>query len=100
MITRDSLVAGVLSATDRVVQQATAGDWSAALKSSHDRRLLLEQLAQQSPQAGEHDFVRALREAAAESDAALATMSAHQDRATVRVDESHSSVGNRLCTKA
>jgi hypothetical protein len=92
MIARDALVAGVLAATDRVVQQANVGDWPAAIKSSQDRRLLLEQLTNQEPQAGEHGFLRALRDAAAESDAALATMSA----STPVIN----STGGRLCTKA
>ena len=92
MIARDALVAGVLAATDKVVQQANAGDWPAALKSSQDRRLLLEQLATQEPQVGEHGFLRALREAAAESDAALITMS--------RPSPASSIASGRLCTKA
>jgi hypothetical protein len=69
------LIAGVLAATDKIVQQAGQGDWQSADKTSADRRLLLEQLSQQGPQPGEHDFLRALREAAAESEAALAKMS-------------------------
>jgi len=95
MMPRDMLVAGVLAATDNVVQKATVGDWPAALESSRDRRLLLEQLTQQEPQVGEHAFLRALREAAAESDAALATMSA-----TPAKLPNGSAAGNRLCTKA
>jgi hypothetical protein len=91
MIARDALVAGVLAATDKVVQQATVGDWQAALDSSRDRRLLLEQLSQQEPQAGEHGFLHALREAAAESDAALTKM---------RAVPTSNRAGNRLCTKA
>jgi hypothetical protein len=92
MIARDALVAGVLAATDRVVQQANVGDWPAALKSSQDRRALLEQLVNQEPQSGEHGFLRALRDAAAESDAALATMSGPIP--------AQGAVGGRLCTKA
>ena len=96
MIARDALVAGVLAATDKVVQQATVGDWQAALASSRDRRLLLEQLSQQVPQAEEHGFLRALREAAAESDAALTKMRAVPASAS----SSNGTGGNRLCTKA
>ncbi len=72
---RETLIAGVLAATDKLVQQVGQGDWQSADKTIADRRLLLEQLSKQGPQPGEHDFLRALREAAAESEAALATMS-------------------------
>jgi predicted RNA-binding protein YlxR (DUF448 family) len=72
---RETLIAGVLAATDKLVQHAGRGDWLSADKTVADRKLLLEQLAQQTPQPGEHDFLRALREAAAESEAALAKMS-------------------------
>jgi hypothetical protein len=72
---REVLIAGVLAATDKLVQQAGQGDWQSADKTVADRRMLLEQLSKQGPQPGEHDFLRALREAAAESEAALAKMS-------------------------
>ena len=75
MIARDTLIAGVLAATDKMVAQAGNGDWQSAHKTAADRRVLLEQLARQEPQAGEHDFLRALRDAAAESETALKTMS-------------------------
>ena len=107
MIARDSLVAGVLAATDKVVQQVSLGDMQGAFKTSADRRALLEQLAQQPTQAGEHDFLRALREAAAESDAALATIRDHSGRDQLSRDQSSpetlrtsGAVGTRLCTKA
>jgi hypothetical protein len=74
MIARDTLIAGVLAATDKLVAHIGANDWQSAHKTAADRRMLLEQLAQQEPQPGEHDFVRALRDAAAESDAALRAM--------------------------
>lgn len=74
MLVRERLIASVLAATDKISQQAGAGEWQSAGKTAADRRLLLEQLAQQPPQPGEHDFLRALREAAAESEAALAKM--------------------------
>ena len=95
MIARDALVAGVLAATDKVVEQVATGNWQAALKSSADRRALLEQLVRQEPQAGEHGFLRALREAAAESDAALAAMTNVSADKSERVD-----AGGRLCMKA
>jgi len=96
MIARDSLVAGVLAATDKVVQQVGSGDWQAAQSSSAERRKLLDQLLQQEPQAAEHGFLRALREAAAESEAALSTMHKHAGAGAVRTPVA----GNRLCTKA
>jgi hypothetical protein len=91
MLTRDALVAGVLAATDKVVQQVGNGDFHAASKSSADRRALLEQLAVQDPHGAEHGFLRALREAAAESDAALDAM---------KVATNHREKGGRLCMKA
>jgi lipid A disaccharide synthetase len=94
MIERAALVAGVLAATDQVVQQATVGDWPAALQSSQDRRLLLEQLAKQEPQLKEHGFLRALREAATESDVALKKMGANTETVL-----SGSPAISRLCTK-
>jgi hypothetical protein len=86
MLGRERLIAGVLAATDKLVQHAERGEWQSAGKTVADRRLLLEQLSQQPPQPGEHDFLRALREAAAESEAALATMSRAES--------------GRICTKA
>ncbi len=77
-IGRETLIAGVLAATDKLVQHAGRRDWQSADKTIADRRLLLEQLAKQPARPGEHDFLRALREAAAESEAALATMSGPQ----------------------
>lgn len=108
MIAREALLAGVLAATDKVVQHANAGEWQAAHKISADRRVLLEQLASQEPQANEHGFVRALREAAAESDAALALMSqsavskpANAANAGANLGAAHTDMkGGRLCTKA
>jgi hypothetical protein len=91
MMTRDALVGGVLAATDKVVQQVSDGDFHAALKSSADRRALLDQLAAQDPHAAEHGFLRALRDAAAESEAALDAMKAAAKRPVQ---------GGRLCTKA
>jgi hypothetical protein len=74
-IGRDALIAGVLNATDKLVGDVQRGDWQSAGKTVADRRLLLEQLAKQEPQAGEHGFLRALRDAANESEAALKAMS-------------------------
>ena len=93
---REALIAGVLAATDKLVQEAGSGDWQSVGKTAADRRMLLEQLAKEPPKPGEHDFLRALREAVAESDAALAQMSrAEPPKATADRDSN-----GRLCLKA
>ena len=79
-IGRNVLIDGVLAATDKLVNQVGSGDWQSANKTAADRRVLLEQLARQEPQAGEHDFLRALRDAATESEAALKAMSQAANR--------------------
>jgi hypothetical protein len=75
MITRDTLISGVLAATDRLVDQAAQGDWSSAKKTVEQRQMFLHALAQSTPQAGDHDFLKILQSAAAESEAAIAAMS-------------------------
>jgi len=80
VIGRNVLIDGVLAATDKIVNQVGRGDWQSADKTVADRRVLLEQLAKQEPQAGEHDFLRALRDAASESEAALKAMSQAPNR--------------------
>jgi hypothetical protein len=75
MITRDTLISGVLAATDRLVDQAARGDWSSAKKTVEQRRMFLHALSQSEAQAGDHDFLKMLRAAAAESEAAIAAMS-------------------------
>lgn len=92
---RESLIAGVLAATDKLVQQAGSGDWQAAGKTAADRRMLLDQLAKEPPKAGEHDFLRALREAVAESETALAQMSRAEPPPAGDRD-----ANGRLCLKA
>jgi len=74
MIARDALIGGVLAATDKLVRQAEHGDWQSVAKTAAQRRVLLEQLQSAPPKAGEHDFLKALRAAVAESEAALAVM--------------------------
>jgi hypothetical protein len=75
MITRDTLISSVLAATDRLVDQAAQGDWSSAKKTVEQRRMFLHALAQSEPQAGDHDFLKILQSAAAESESAIAAMS-------------------------
>ena len=77
---RETLIAGVLAATERMVGQVGSGDFRSAQKTVADRRVLLEELAKQGPQPGEHDFLRALRDAATESEEALKAMSSAASR--------------------
>lgn len=78
MLTRDALIGNVLAATDKLVQQVGQGDWSSVAKTVEQRRMFLEALSSSEPQAGEHDFLQAMRAAVAESDAAVAVMSQAQ----------------------
>jgi hypothetical protein len=75
VIARVDLLASVLAATDRVVEQAGDGDWAGALKTSANRHQLLEQLAAQQTHSPQDSFLHVLRAAAAEADAALVKMS-------------------------
>jgi len=66
---------GVLAATHRLVQQAMSGQWQEVPKTVEERRVLLDKLsASASPQ--DHQWLSALKQAMAESDAAVAKMSA------------------------
>jgi hypothetical protein len=71
------LISGVLAATDRLVDQAAQGDWSSAKKTVEQRQMFLHALAQRETQAGDHDFLKILQSAAAESEAAIAAMSSN-----------------------
>jgi len=65
---------GVMAATQRLVQQAMSGQWSEVPKTVEHRRELLQQLsATASPQ--DKQWLGALQQAMAESDAAVNTMS-------------------------
>ena len=66
---------GVLAATHRLVQQAMSGQWQEVPKTIEERRVLLDKLsASASPQ--DQQWLGALQQAMAESDAAVAQMSA------------------------
>jgi hypothetical protein len=66
---------GVLAATHRLVQQAMSGQWQDVPKTIEERRVLLDKLsASASPQ--DHQWLGALQQAMAESDAAVAKISA------------------------
>lgn len=68
---------GVMAATYKLVQQAMTGQWQDVPKTIEERRVLLEQLsAGATPQ--DQQWLGALKQAMAESDAAVARMS-HAD---------------------
>jgi len=92
MIARDTLIGGVLAATDKLVRQAEQGDWASVAKTAQQRRAILEALANHAAPAGEHDFLKALRAAVAESDRALGVMGGGAQDPSARQDG--------LCTKA
>lgn len=65
----------IMAATHRLVQQAMAGDWEEIPQTVQERRELLDSLsASVSPQ--DQQWLSALRQAMAESDAAVAQMTA------------------------
>ena len=66
---------GVLAATHKLVQQAMTGQWQDVPKTVQERRELLDNLsASASPQ--DRQWLGALQQAMAESDAAVAQMAA------------------------
>ena len=71
---------GVLAATHRLVQQAMSGQWQEVPKTVEERRVLLDKLsAGASPQ--DQQWLSALQQAMAESDAVVASLSPAQERA-------------------
>ena len=68
---------GVLAATHRLVQQAMSGQWHEVPKTVEERRVLLDRLsAGASPQ--DQQWLSALRQAMAESDAVVASLTPAQ----------------------
>jgi hypothetical protein len=64
---------GVLAATQKLVQQAMTGQWHDVPKTVEQRRALMDELsATASPQ--DHQWLFALKQAMAESDAAVELM--------------------------
>jgi hypothetical protein len=64
---------GVMAATHKLVQQAMSGQWNEVPKTISERRELLNKLsASASPQ--DHQWLSALRQAMAESDAVVANI--------------------------
>jgi len=71
---------GVLAATHRLVQQAMSGQWQEVPKTVEERRLLLDKLsASASPQ--DQQWLGALKQAMAESDAVVASLTPAQSGA-------------------
>lgn len=84
-----SIADGVLAATHKLVQQAMTGQWQDVPKTVQERRELLHSLtANASPQ--DRQWLGALQQAMAESDAAVAQMAAAapaaQTQAQVQVE--------------
>src|SRR5262245_42675590 len=80
------LADGVMAATQRLVQQAMSGQWHEVPKTVEERRVLLDQLASSaSPQ--DREWLGALRQAMAESDAAVAKMAQGQVAAPLSTAE-------------
>jgi recombinational DNA repair ATPase RecF len=69
------LADGIMAATHKLVQQAMTGRWQDVPKTIEERRLLLEQLSA-SARPQDRDWLTALQQAMAESDAAVARMRA------------------------
>ncbi len=65
----------VMAATHRLVQQAMSGQWSEVPRTVEERRVLLDQLTA-SATAHDRPWLDALKQAMAESDAAVAKMRA------------------------
>jgi hypothetical protein len=75
---------GVLAATHKLVQQAMTGQWQDVPKTVQERRELLNNLsASASPQ--DRQWLGALQQAMAESDAAVAQMAAAAPAAQTQV---------------
>jgi hypothetical protein len=64
---------GVLAATHKLVQQAMTGQWQEVPKTVEERRVLLDRLSASASPA-DHSWLSALKQAMAESDAAVAQM--------------------------
>jgi hypothetical protein len=64
---------GVLAATHKLVQQAMTGQWQEVPKTVEERRVLLDRLSA-SASSADQSWLSALKQAMAESDAAVAKM--------------------------
>ena len=68
---------GVLAATQRLVQQAMSGQWQDVPKTVEERRVLLDKLSAGAT-AQDQQWLSALKQAMAESDAVVASMTPQQ----------------------
>ena len=64
---------GVLAATQKLVQQAMTGQWQDVPRTVEERRALMDQLSA-SARPQDHQWLFALKQAMAESDAAVELM--------------------------
>jgi hypothetical protein len=72
---------GVLAATHRLVQQAMSGQWQEVPKTVEERRVLLDRLSTQAS-TQDQQWLSALKQAMAESDALVAAITPAQALAT------------------
>jgi len=64
---------GVMAATHKLVQQAMSGQWADVPKTVNERRVLLDKLSA-TASSQDQQWLLALRQAMAESDAVVASM--------------------------
>lgn len=77
---------GVMAATYKLVQQAMTGQWQDVPKTVEERRVLLDQLSA-SATAQDQEWLSALKQAMAESDAAVAKMADAPSDALIRTED-------------
>ncbi len=77
---------GVMAATHKLVQQAMTGQWQDVPKTIEERRVLLDQLSA-SATAQDQEWLSALKQAMAESDAAVAKMAGASSELQPRATE-------------
>lgn len=77
---------GVMAATYKLVQQAMTGQWQDVPKTVEERRVLLEQLSA-SATSQDQQWLAALKQAMAESDAAVAKMAVAPTQASVVTEQ-------------
>lgn len=77
---------GVMAATYKLVQQAMTGQWQDVPKTIEERRVLLDQLSANAT-AQDQEWLAALKQAMAESDAAVAKMTVAPTDSPVSTEE-------------
>jgi len=82
------LADGVMAATHKLVQQAMTGQWQDVPKTIAERRVMLDRLAANAtPQ--DQQWINALKQAMAESDAAVSKMTEIRDSGLGTRDSTH-----------